>query len=361
MIKQIALSGDDYEVGWQHGRQVYDLRPRILKAVTRRLTTLAQLEDDLKPLRQELKTAWEETAGPLLAMLHGIADALDLEWEDFFRYTVATYLLDRAQYPAADSQGCTVWAANQTVTHQRTPILTKNRDYWPDHRALQCIARCIPKAGYRYVYLTSAGSPGVFSSGMNEAGLAVADTHVVSLDIGPGLPRYAVMMEILEHHDRVESALDYVKGVRHSGNGTLVLADRYDDVLVVETGYKELGLVAPADGFVISTNHFVSPELRDQWLERGPEGMHGNSQQRYKRVREALQMARGAVDLDWVIKLMSSHGDGEDSICRHPGAGPRSVTISSVLFRPQERQLYLTNDMPCQSSFQAFSANFDVH
>ena len=88
----------------------------------------------------------------------------------FFRYTIASYLLDRTLYPISDEQGCTVWAAAYPTTRSGVPILVKNRDYWLDHRELQILANAHPSQGYKYTHLTSAGSPGVFSSGMNEVG-----------------------------------------------------------------------------------------------------------------------------------------------------------------------------------------------
>jgi hypothetical protein len=343
-------------MGWQHGCQVLDFSPKILAAIEHRLSILDQSGADLRPFLEELRMVWEATSRPTLEMLKGIADALDLKWDDFFRYTVATYLMDRARLPLNDYQGCTVWAAWRPVTRIGAPMLVKNRDYWPDHREFQCLAWAQPKSGHRYVYLTSAGSPGVFSSGMNEAGLAVADTHVVSLAIGPGLPRYAVMMWVLERCERVEAAIDFIKSVRHTGNGTLVLADAAGGMAVVETGFTKRGIISAKDGFVVSANHFVARGLRDRWLARSRKELHGNSLKRYARVRKSLKAGRGAVDLEWAKRLMSSHGDGDklSALCNHTETRIRSVTISSVIYLPQSRHFHLANGMPCQNPYEVF-------
>ncbi len=347
-------------MGWQHGRQVYDLRPRILAAVEHRISELQRVDMDLGPFVDELRTAWEVTACPIMAMMRGIADALELEWEQFFRYTVSTYLMDKARQPSDSSQGCTVWAA-EALVDPPVVFLVKNRDYWSDHQDLQCFARAHPQAGYRYAYLTRAGSPGVFSSGMNEVGLAVADTHVVSLDIGPGLPRYAVMMEILEHHKRVESALEYILSVPHTGNGTIVLADAEGDTAIVEAGYSFKNILHPQNGFVISANHFVSPGLNDLWIERRRrKALHGNSLARYAHVKRKLRTAHGAFDHEWAKGLMSDHTGILSSICRHPEDNPRYVTISSIIFLPQSRQIHLAAGMPCQTPYELFSVTPDT-
>jgi isopenicillin-N N-acyltransferase-like protein len=359
-MKVIQLAGDHYQMGRQQAQQVQNLRPEIVKTMQQRLGRLESYEADVQPHAAELADAWEEAARPTLEMLRGIAQGLELEWEAFFRYTIASYLEDRIQRPA-HNEGCTTWAASGPVTRHEVPMLVKNRDYRPDHQPLQCLARAQPARGYRYTYVTSAGSPGVFSSGLNEAGLAVADTHVTSLDVGPGLARYSVMMEILEHHSNVESALDYLRRVPHIGDGTLVLIDRAGKMVIFETGHTAYGSVRPEQSFVVSTNHFVTQRLRHRWVDRNPPELRGNSLNRRAKVVTALQAARGEVDTVWAQELMSDHGDSpldvadrrQYAICRHTDMDPQSATISMVLYLPQERTLLFADGQPCQAALQA--------
>ena len=344
-------------MGYQHGRQVRKLRAKILPAIDHRLSTLQKVDIEARPYTAEIYDLWETSAHTTLDMLRGIADALELEWQRFFRYTIASYLLDRRLYPISDEQGCTVWAAAYPATPEDSPMLVKNRDYWLDHQELQILAYAHPSQGYKYTYLTSAGSPGVFSSGMNEEGLAVADTHVVSRDIGPGLPRYTVMMDLLEHHSSTQSALDYMRGVQHIGNGTIVLLDTQGEMAVYETGHKVNGTVFPKNGYVVSTNHFVTSELALRWEPCGPEEIHGNSPKMYARLSQALHGAQGLVDISWAQTLMSSHGDPLEAICRHMEGGPRSVTISSIILLPQGKMLYLAIGNPCQNQYDMWPLN----
>ncbi len=361
-MKVLELKGRHYEMGRQHARQVQDLRPQIAEVIGQRLQTLESYQTSLRPYVAELVAAWEEIARPTLDMLRGIAEGLTLEWEPFFRYTIASYLEDHIRRPA-DAEGCTVWAAAASITRDGLPILAKNRDYRTTHQVLQGLARVQPVKGYRYLYVTSAGSPGVFSSGMNEAGLAVADTHVAPLAIGPGIARYSVMMEILEHHNNVASALDYLRQVPHLGDGTLVLLDLAGEMAVFETGHATCGVLLPEQHFVVSTNHFNSPQLRDGWVDRYPPELRGNSQSRYAKVGSALKAAKGQVDASWAQQFMADHADSASgtghsqqyAICRHAENGSQSATISTALFLPRERTLLFANGHPCQAEFQAWT------
>ena len=358
LIKEINLTGNYYEMGQQHGRQVRSLRSHLIAAIDARLAAQAKLQIDVQPLIVEIRSLWDETARPIKAMLSGIADALALDWEAFFRYTISPDIFDRIQSQHNENQGCTTWAAAGPITRDGIPILAKNRDYRSDHQPLQCLVHANPNHGYRYSYLTSAGSPGVFSSGMNEVGLAAADTHVSSLDVGPGLPRYATMMEILEHHDNVTSALNYLQEYQHTGNGTITLIDAKGDMAVYETGNTISGTIRSEEGFVVSTNHFVSPQLSKQWKDKAEKKYQGNSKGRYSKVRNKLRESSGKVDIPWAKDLMTSHGIPGEAICRHLGdAEPNSTTISSILFLPMEKQLHLSNGSPCTTEFHSSSIN----
>lgn len=352
-MKVIELAGKHYQMGLQHAQQIRNLRPEIVKAMRQRLRVLEPYKADLQSDVKDLASVWEEVARTTLEMLRGIAKGLELEWEPFFFYTVASYLQDLLGNRAGH-EGCTVWAATMSVAQQSAPILVKNRDYRPDHQLLQCLAYARPDRGYRYLYVTSAGSPAVFSSGMNEVGLAVADTHVSSLDIGPGMARYSVMMDLLEHHNNVVSALDYLRSVAHLGDGTLVVVDAVGDMVVFEAGHSALGIVWPEAGRVVSTNHFVTDSLRELWADRNLPELRGNSQNRYAKVDEMLEAARGRVNPGWAQRAMASHGGPRHAICRHAEVDPHSKTISTALYLPRGDTLFLANGQPCQDAFQVW-------
>lgn len=349
----LELAGDHYGMGRQHAEQVRDLKPLIEAAMEERLDALARMDADVTPYVTELAGVWEEAAASTLDMLHGIADGLGLEWETYLRYTIASYGEDLAT-AAADARGCTVWGAAGSITRQGASILAKNRDYRPEHQQLQCLARATPECGYRYAYVTSAGSPAVFSSGMNEAGLAIADTHVVSSDIGPGVARYSVEMDVLEQHETVESAVEYLRTVSHLGDGTLTLVDGTGDMAVVETGHSTVGVARPEKDFVVSTNHFVTPELRHAWTVDDDPSHGDSSKPRYKYVATTLAEHVGAQDVDagWAQGLMSSHIDDGRALCRHPHAEDDSATISTVIFLCSEGKLQFANGQPCQAEFE---------
>jgi isopenicillin-N N-acyltransferase-like protein len=368
----LTLQGDHYTQGRQHGHQAQSLWPQIARAIGVRL---AQIERDGAPpagdarferLLQETHDLLQEIDAPLLDLIRGQAEALEFDFDILLRYALVSYLRDDllTRQPRA-AEGCTTWAATGSTTVSGAdgtsgPLLAKNRDYRPEHLPLQVVIQVTPQSGYRYVCSGSAGSPGVFCAGINQAGLAVADTHVTSTDLGPGLPDYSLMMHLLEEHDCVSSALDYLRSVPRMGRNNLILADARGHLAVFEIGHRTYGLFETHDGVLINTNHFASPELRGCFVDTSEPHLKGNSFHRREQAERALEAALGRIDVPFAQRLMATHAGPLASICRHPRPGRHpaegcsSSTISASIFLPARRAMLFCHGLPCQGRYDEF-------
>jgi isopenicillin-N N-acyltransferase like protein len=353
----LSLEGDAYSMGWQHGRQVNALRPQIAEAIASRFEQVQEDGPDARfeALLYDTREIIQAVAPSLLAMIRGQADALAFEYETLLRYDLVAYMRDDLLVRRVQgSEGCTTWAASGKCTADRQPILVKNRDYRAEHLPIQIVVQATPDRGYRYVYVSSAGSPGVFSAGINQAGLAVADTHVYSSDLGPGLPDYAVMMSLLEEHDRVSSALDYLRSVPRLGRNNLILADDRGHLAVFESGNRRYGLFEVHGGVLVNTNHFASAEMQEFSVNVDPPDARGRTYRRYGSVAAALHEAWGAVDVPFAQGLMASHNGPLASLCLHPEAATYATTISASIFLPSQRKLLFCHGLPCQGQYDEF-------
>jgi isopenicillin-N N-acyltransferase-like protein len=358
MIRVLNLTGNARTIGRQHGEQVADLRPQIENAISIRLTELRKGDPDLSPYIKEIYRVWEEYAPDTLEMLGGITDSLHLDWDEYFTYTIASYLSSCLKNSQAGN-GCTSWAANGTITRDGAPILVKNRDYHPDHQPLQCLARVKPSHGNSYLCLTSAGSPAVFSSGINSQGLAVVDTFVSSTDVGAGIARYSLEMDILQNFATVKEAIDYLPTRPHFGDGTLTLIDTQGELATFEIAHSVQAVRRSSEGFIVSTNHFSAPETQSFWVDREPTHLLGNTQERRKALENSLRAASGKVDIAWAQARMGQHGDPLSAVCRHAELDPTAATISCVIYLPKQAAMYVANGHPCQAPFEYYKVSSD--
>jgi len=386
----LTLRGDHYTMGRQHGRQVKQLRPHIVEAIEARFRQIERDGPDARfeALLRETREVLETLDAPLLDMIRGQAEALEFEFDTLLRYDLVAYLRDalttrhrngasgelvrhrngasgELARKAVDGEGCTTWAATGSATANGQPMLVKNRDYRLEHLPLQIVVRATPGSGYRYVYSGSAGSPGVFCGGINQAGLAIADTHVSSTDVGPGLPDYALMMHILESYGDVSSALDYVRSVPRLGRNNLIMADARGHLAVFEIGHRTCGALETHEGTLVNTNHFASPGLQTCFVDTNPPQTEGNSFHRYEKVTNELRAARGRIDVRFAQRLMATHEGPLASICRHPRAGSapsewpseddgESATVSTSIFLPALRKMLFCHGLPCRGHYDDF-------
>ena len=353
----LTLNGDHYTMGWQHGRQVKKLRSLIVQAMEARFRQLEVDGSDnrFKALLKETHELLEEVGTPLLDMVRGQARALAIDFDMLLRYDLATYLRDYLlTRDHSCSEGCTTWAATGPATANGQPILVKNRDYRLEHLPLQVVIHATPEKGYRYICSGSAGSPGVFSAGINQTGFAIADTHVSSTDIGPGLPDYGLMMNILEAHDSVSSAVDYLRIAPRLGRNNIILADAQGHLAVFELGHSRYGLLEEHDGALVNANHFVSSELRDCFVDTNPPQRKGNSFSRYEKVERELSAAFGLIDVPFAIQLMGTHAGTMSSICRHPKADSDTATISATILLPARKTMLFCHGLPCKGQYDNF-------
>ena len=68
----------------------------------------------------------------------------------------------------------------------------------------------------------------------------------------------------------------------------------------------------------------------------------------------------GEIDLEIIKEIMSDHADYPVGICRlddqhHPELG----TLSTIIYRPEDRLMLVTDGNPCCSPFQEFTIPTD--
>lgn len=361
--KRLSLRGDHFTMGRQHGEQVKALSPLIDEAIEERLKEVEGRGYD--PLFESLVSETREallTHSPATAdLIRGQADALGYEFATLLRYDLASYLRDDyLTRDVVEDEECTTWAATGSATADGQAMMAKNRDSSAAHLRLQTVSIMAPARGHSYVCVGSAGSPAVYCGGINDAGLAVADTHVTSTGIGPGLPDFAMMMHILETFSTVSSAVDYLASVPRLGRNNLILADAQGEVAVFESGHRSSALYRTMDGSLVSTNHRVSM-LQTHFVDLSPAPLRGNTFRRYEKVTAALAEGHGAVDVEFAQALMATHDGPLASVCRHPREDFESATVAGCIFLPAERRMLFCHGLPCQGTYDSFPSSKGGH
>jgi hypothetical protein len=160
-----------------------------------------------------------------------------------------------------------------------------------------------------------------------------------------------LMMHLLEEHNSVSSAVDYLRSVPRMGRNNLILTDAWGHMAVFESGCCRYGLLEVQDGMLVNTNHFVSAEMRDCFAAMGSPEARGRTFRRHELVTAALGSAFGRIDPRFAQTLMATHNGPTSSLCCHPEAGSLVSTISASIFLPAQRRLLFCHGLPCQSRY----------
>jgi isopenicillin-N N-acyltransferase-like protein len=354
----VDLAGTHYNMGYQHGVKLARYREALLGLINEYREMIRSFSPGkVRQILQEIRSVLHTHSPQTLDMLRGIADGFGVSPEDLLGVRIRGYIEDRLAgiSGTADQDECTAWAVSRSKAGPERTLIAKNRDYLLSNREWQAIFRCQPESGYAYFSLNSIGACNAPSCGMNEKGLAIVDTRVPSTDIGPGLPRFTLMMQILEQCKCVREAADFLKTVPRMGGGNVVFGDAGGGIGKAEAGFENLEVLVRESGLVVCTNHFEMALTKASYRKRDDE-READSKWRYETAGRELSKTEDGIDIPFALSLMAFHGDPY-SICRHgnPEKPNRTATISSAVFVPGRRGFYYCQGFPCTAPFHWIS------
>jgi len=352
----LLLEGGAFARGLAQARARPDLAPAVRAAVELRLAEVEGALDrpEVEAFLEAQRAATERLFPEVLAEIEGIGQGFAIAPERLFAFLHAPVIAELLEAEAGAAEGCTAFALRAGTG----ALLAKNRDYRDEHRALQQVMLHRPARGRSFLVVGSLGAPGCFSSGINEDGLALADTAAPTRDLGPGLNRYFLLTLLIERCATVDEALALLRAVPHTGSGCLVLADAAGEVAAVELGHRRVGIERGSGGRIGRTNHHRLPETAPANLLRPRRAAaHGNSIARQAALGLALGRLAEAPGPDDLAALLARHADEEGpAFCRH-GGDDLAATISGALFDTARRQLLFCAGPPCSGAWRTF----DLH
>jgi isopenicillin-N N-acyltransferase-like protein len=163
-----------------------------------------------------------------------------------------------------------------------------------------------------------------------------------------GVPVHLVAHEVLTQATTVGEALELARSAPVLGSTVLTVLTP-DAAACLELSPDGVGVVEPAGGWLVHTNHFLDPALATG--ERVTDDVTTTFERadllrsRVKKVDERLGEER-------LVRLLDAHdGDGV-SVCRHPLAdaqlGYRTATLATVGIDPAQRVAHISAGGPCR-------------
>ncbi len=353
----VALVGAPYERGRAQAQLFPEMAAAVAEAIEMRLDEACafigrpEIVGYIAALHDYAATHYPE----ILEEIRGIGEGFGIDPERIFTYLNCSHAADVAGGALlAPQDGCTSFAVGDPA---RGAVVAKNRDYRPEHIALQKVFRHSDPTweGASFLCIGSLGSPGNFSSGMNSRGLAVTDTASRVNRHAIGMHRYFLLTWLLAHCGSVVEAVDAISGMPHAGSGLLVLGDRSGAVAAVELGPgRATGVEVKSQGAVGRANHFMLDETRGFNLD-SPAARQANchSERRFAALRDRLSCGSGAPDPGAAAALLARHAADGSGFCRH-GGEEISTTIAAAVYATGTLAMFFAAGNPCSTAWRRY-------
>ena len=339
----VQVSGAPYEMGVQHGEQAKPQIDRFLDLLigNRDRAALLSRTDTFAPL-------FEKYVPERVEEIRGLAEGAKISFQE------ALLLQIRGEIHGVQSEGaCTAFAIGPRMTASGEILIGQNSDMTKAMEDVGIVLHLIPKDGPRILMWTFGGHLGYH--GMNSAGVA----HFANaLGGGPnwrlGLPHYPVKRELLRQRT-VAECLDVLDRMPVCSSGNYVLTGGCGTIIDVELTPEGYGTLDDAgEGFIVHTNHFLSPRFAT--VETDTKSLK-DSFPRLSRFRQLVQEHAGGITVERLQQFLADHDNHPTSVCRHGGDGETSKTVASLVAEPASGKFHVGYGNPCQQRFQTYDVN----
>ncbi len=246
---------------------------------------------------------------------------------------------------------CTLWAAAGADAGSGT-LLSKNRDWAPDHT--QVLKHDRSKSGYAYFGLYAEGNrdPGI-KSGVNEKGLSIVSASASSIPKKlrahqPG--KRGVIREILSRYASVDELASDAERVFSGARANYYMISDRQKVLLAEVGLEgKFSFKVLEAGVLTHTNHYLDPKLNAFNFSIGQ-----SSSTRLAQINTLLAQTSRPFTLTQFAALSRDRNDGPDNSLWRNG---KQHTLSSWIVQspatgPQKLRVLLANPGEAETLYE---------
>jgi isopenicillin-N N-acyltransferase like protein len=334
----IEVSGDAYEMGYQHGAQASDLVRKYLLWIER---ITGKPRDLLCRNAMTFLPMIEALSPALVAEVRGLADGAGIDFEE------AVLCQARAEAGQVREGGCTAFALTGDATADGNPLAGQNQDLEPEYADVAILLHVKPTDGRpRALIFTFAGQLGY--SGMNAHGLAHFANALYDFQWQPGgLPHYPLKRVMLEKRT-VEECVELLKTHRTCSAANAVLCDGQGQIGDIEVRPEGIAIFEDESADCrLHANHYLTPQFAPYETNS-----LADSCSRLERMRVLIEQQWGNITVETMKTILADHHGDPGAICRH--GAERMHSISGYIAEPAAGLLHVRRGHGCLGTWQAY-------
>ena len=365
-IREVALSGSGYELGYGHGQK---LKEEIAAIVTQwKVNTEAALKKDPEAVLDafyeyaRFEESIKASAPELYEEVRGIAEGSGQAFRDILVLNLLDEFwvyIDNPENHHCSDMGVPAQNGNPTYIAQNMDLET----YTDGFQVLLRLDRTPERPAQ--MILTYPGL--IAANGLNETGIGVVVNTIMQLQSSPdGLPVAFVVRKILSHTEE-GALLNFIQEVKHASGQNYILGIR-EKVYDFEASANQVVRFDPdnPNGTVYHTNHpVVNNDLKpwharyapDQDNEKLP--LSSNSYLRFAALEKRMKEGENITDTA-IMEALRSKDDPDNPVCRNNVPGKGGFTFASTVMTLSDApKLQVTSGPPDESEYKEFT--FDIN
>lgn len=211
------------------------------------LSSVIKLTEEQRLFGEKCLPIYEKYLRDIMEEVRGLADGLHQKYND-----IAYWLFNI--YCNEEEHGCTIFA----VKNKDKVLFARNMDMFPEYKKTS--ESVLYRVENKFTFLAHSTAMISVEDGINEHGLCVALTFLLSKTIKPGINGGFIVRKILEECKTTKEAIELIKSLPISSSHNIVIADQSGEMAVVECTSEKIN-VRNDDNYVIATNHFISNSM----------------------------------------------------------------------------------------------------
>ena len=350
-LPMISVGGSHRQIGQQIGEAFRDnIHHGIANAHVLIDETYGQLRlnwEGAQIQAQKYLPYAEERYPQYVEELRGISEGSNANFTDI----LVVNALEGVTTDALHLTKCTSMAVNQERTSNRHVLAAHNEDWLPDDEPDVFLVKAKPENEPAFLAMTYGGLlPNI---GFNEFGIAQCCDTVYPRDCRIGIPRIIVSRAVLAAELPSEAIRATVVPHRSAGYNHLLVHES-GEIYNVEVSAKQVAVLYGEDGYLVHTNHYLDPMMRN--VEEGSDELISTRVRYFRALRLLKQNNRHTISS--LQNILRDHINNPDGICNHDFSNSqpmdREKTIVSLIMDLTERKMYAAWGNPCEHDYEVY-------
>jgi len=340
-IPIIHVKGTHYQVGYQIGTHMKSQLRELIQQSKEYVEKETDLDwNDIRAPSQIFLEFSRKHMPEYVEEMQGAADATGIDLVDLFSEMCEEI------FSKNYLKGCSDLIASGDVTADGSVLVAHNNDTSPNLEKYAVVVH-YQVDGEPEILAVGYGGLGI-SVGYNSAGISLTGNELSMNDMKMGVPRMLLVRKILSART-IGEAIDAAIFQPRASNYNQVITDENGEIYSIEGSGTDYEAIYATDGYLVHTNHYVSPRMRKYELD--PRDIT-TSMVRYNRATRLMKNNKGKISLDMLKGFLKDHVNRPGSLCRH---GEEVKTTFSVIINLSTKTMFLARGNPCESEYYEYT------